>query len=201
MFALVAAPGSSITNFDQLKGHEVAISSATVIEYLLDQFLSQRQVPADYIKKQEIKKIPIRLQMLLAGQVPAALLPEPLVTLAEIKGGQVIMDDRGLNTALTVLALDRDLVQQNKMLQANFLSAYGEAVKRINHDPDRYKDLLIKRTRFPEPAIGKYQVPRFPAVDLPDVKDVEAAQNWLMDKKMIKAPIPYDRTVIKTPTQ
>ena len=137
--------------------------------------------------------------MLLAGQVPAALLPEPLVTLAEIKGGKVIMDDRGLNTTLTVLALDRDLVQLNKMLQTNFLGAYGEAIKRINLDPGRYKDLLIKRTRFPEPAKGKYQVPRFPAVSLPDVKDVEAAQNWLMDKKMLKAPIPYDRVVIKAP--
>ena len=34
----------------------------------------------------EIKKIPIRLQMLLSGQVTAALLPEPLLTLAETHG-------------------------------------------------------------------------------------------------------------------
>ena len=199
MFALVTAPGSSITDFTQLKGQAVAISSATVIEYLLDQFLVQQQVPAGFVEKQEIKKMPIRLQMLLADQVPAAVLPEPLVTLAEIKGARVVMDDRNLNTTLTVLALDRNLVQQQKNLQANFLSAYGEAVKRINSDPDKYKDLLVKRTRFPEPAKGKYQVPRFPAVGLPAETDVEAAQKWLLDKKMIKGRIPFDMIVFKAP--
>lgn len=200
MFALVTAPDSSITNFEQLKGRAVAISSATVIEYLLDQFLLQQQVPTDFVKKQEIKKIPIRLQMLLAGQVSAALLPEPLVTLAELKGGKVVMDDRGLNTTLTVLALNRDLVQQNKTLQANFLAAYGEAIKRINSDPDKYKDLLVKRTRFPEPAKGNYRVPRFPAVGPPAEKDVEAAQQWLLDKKMIKDRIPFSVIVLAAPT-
>jgi NitT/TauT family transport system substrate-binding protein len=200
MFALVTAPGSSITDFAQLKGQAVAISSATVIEYLLDQFLIQQKVAAGFVEKQEIKKMPIRLQMLLAGQVPAALLPEPLVTLAEIKGGQVVMDDRNLNTALTVLALDRNLAQRHKTLRANFLNAYGEAVKRINADPNKYKDLLVKRTRFPEPAKGKYLVPQFPAVGLPAEKDIEAAQKWLLDKKMIKGRIPYDMIVFNAPT-
>ena len=36
MFGIATAPGSGITSIDQLKGKEMAISRATIIEYVLD---------------------------------------------------------------------------------------------------------------------------------------------------------------------
>lgn len=36
------------------------------------------------------------------------MLPEPLVSVVEAKGGRVIWDDRGLNEALAVVALKKD---------------------------------------------------------------------------------------------
>ncbi len=43
MFGIVAAPGSGITDFSGLKGKQVAISSATVIEYLCDRFMQYKR--------------------------------------------------------------------------------------------------------------------------------------------------------------
>lgn len=199
MFALVSAPGVGIEDLEGLRGKQVAISRATVIEYLLDRLLEVRGKTSDFVEKQEIKKIPIRLQMLLAGQIPAALLPEPLVTLAETRGARVLLDDRMLNTALTVLALRRELTKKDVSLASRFLEAYGKAVKAINSDPDGYKGTLQTRTQFPEAIKDQYPIPRFPAVTLPDPKDIEAVQDWLIRNGLADTRVPYEKVVLKTP--
>ena len=106
MFGIAVSPGAGITDPAKIQGKDVAISSATIIEFLLDQLLGIQSMRPRDVTKIEIKKIPIRLQMLLSGQVTAALLPEPLLTLAETHGATVILDDRQLDTALTVLAIN-----------------------------------------------------------------------------------------------
>jgi len=45
MFALLAAPGSAVTDLKQAKGMRVGISSATIIEYLLERYGNGRLLP------------------------------------------------------------------------------------------------------------------------------------------------------------
>jgi NitT/TauT family transport system substrate-binding protein len=196
MFGIAIAPGSGITDMAGIQGKDVAISSATVIEYLLDRMLSARNMPPGDVSKQEIKKIPIRLQMLLSGQVTAALLPEPLLTLAETRGSKVIMDDRNLNTALTVLAVNLKNRTAVTALIPGFLRAYHTAVSRINANPSEFKEILITKTQFPQDVKDKYPVPVFPAGGLPAEADVLAVQDWLVKNSLIKTRIPYADMVI-----
>jgi NitT/TauT family transport system substrate-binding protein len=196
MFGIAIAPGSGITDMAGIQGKDVAISSATVIEYLLDRMLSARNMPPGDVSKQEIKKIPIRLQMLLSGQVTAALLPEPLLTLAETRGSKVIMDDRNLNTALTVLAVNLKNRTAVTALIPGFLRAYHTAVNRINANPSEFKEILITKTQFPQDVKDKYPVPVFPAGGLPAEADVLAVQDWLVKNSLIKTRIPYADMVI-----
>ena len=197
MFGIAVAPGSGITDMAGLQGKAVAISRATVIEYLLDRMLIARNMPPPGdVSKQEIKKIPIRLQMLLSGQVTAALLPEPLLTLAETHGSKIIMDDRNLDTALTVLAVNLKNRPAITALTPGFLRAYHAAVDRINANPVEFKEILITKTQFPPDVKDKYPVPVFPAGGLPAEADVLAVQDWLMKNNLIKARIPYADMVI-----
>jgi len=198
MFALVSAPKSGIRDLSGLKGKQVAISRATIIEYLLDRILSTRGKRPEFVEKLEIKKMAIRLQMLLTGQVPAALLPEPLVTLAETKGAHVVMDDRVLDTALTVLALKRDMAEKDASLVKRFLRAYSKAVEVINSDPESCKGVLLTKTRFPGVIKDQYRIPQFPTVGLPAPKDLESAQTWLIRNGLIKTRLPSDQAVLKT---
>jgi NitT/TauT family transport system substrate-binding protein len=196
MFGIAVAPGSGITDPAGIKGKDVAISSATVIEYLLDQLLGTRNMSPKDVTKQEIKKIPIRLQMLLSGQVTAALLPEPLLTLAEANGASVILDDRNLNTALTVLAVNLKSRPAISALIPGFLRAYDAAVDMINENPSLFKELLITKTQFPLAVKDKYPVPVFPARALPVEADVLAVQEWLLKNGLIKTRIPYADMVL-----
>lgn len=179
MFGIVASPGAGVKTMADLQGQQVAISRATIIEYLLDRIVASQGLPPEHVSKLEIKKIPIRMQMLLADQVSAALLPEPLLSLAEFKGGTVLIDDRGLDMTETILALGADVLARRSGLAEKFLAAYGKAVQRINQNPQAYKELLVQRTRFPLPVKERYQVPAFPAPAPPSVADVAAVQDWL----------------------
>ncbi|MEW5721916.1 MAG: MetQ/NlpA family ABC transporter substrate-binding protein [Thermodesulfobacteriota bacterium] len=195
MFGLAVAPGSGLTGLEGLKGSPVAISRATIIEYLLDRLLAAQGLGPDYVAKQEIKKIPLRLQMLLADQIPAALLPEPLLTLAETKGAKVLLDDRVLDVSLTVIALRRSLGQGGDGPAARFREAYGQAVEQINRAPESFKPLMVARTNFPEPVRDQYRMPVFPPVGLPSGDDIADVLSWLRENKMIEKGPPYERIV------
>ena len=194
MFGIVAAPGAGLTSLADLAGKQVAISRATIIEYLLDRLLVARGLPPDYVAKLEIKKIPIRMQMLMADQVPAALLPEPLLSLAEFKGGTVLLDDRALDTSETILALSEKVLSRPGVAEA-FLAAYGQAVRRINQDPEAFKDLLVARTRFPMPVKERFRVPVFPEPGPPAAADVAAVQDWLATSGNDTRQLPYEALV------
>lgn len=196
MFGIVAAPGSDIKTLTQLKGQAVAISRATVIEYLLEQMLKSQGLPENYVVKQEIKKIPIRMQMVLGGQVPAAVLPEPLLTLAESKGARVIADDRELNLVETVVALRQARLAADRELVGRFVSAYRKVVERINHNPEAYKTLLTERTRFPKIIQERFTMPRFPHVAVPSQKDVDDVQDWLTATGILEKRLPYGSVVM-----
>ncbi|MFH1137123.1 MAG: ABC transporter substrate-binding protein [Pseudomonadota bacterium] len=187
MFGLAVSEKSGITDLAGMKGKKTAISRATVIEYVLDSILAAEGFDADYVVKEEIKKIPIRLQMLLANQVDAALLPEPLLSLAELKGAKVVADDRLADMTLTVIALDRSLREKTPDVTARFAAAYKEAVRRINAAPDKYLGLLVAKTSFPKPLEKTYEMPIFPAWSQPSARDVDHVQDWLARNGIIKA--------------
>lgn len=195
MFGIVTAPGLKIQDLNALQGRRVAISRSTVIEYLLDRILEAHGRKTGFVEKEEIKKMPIRLQMLISGDVPAALLPEPLLTLAEARGAQVVADDRVLNTALTVIALRLKLLRTNPDLPKRFLHAYALALEWIRNHPKDAMDLLIARTRFPPEVKGRFRIPRFPDVGPPSREDVEDARAWIQRKGMAERVPGFEEVV------
>ena len=84
-FGLALAPGEKAGSLEELKGAEAATAGATIVDYLLTRLLRVRGLPDGYFSRQEIRQIPIRVQMLAAGQVRCAFLPEPLISLLEKK--------------------------------------------------------------------------------------------------------------------
>ena len=85
MFAVLAAPGSVDKSLKELAGEGIAGSSNTIIEYILYRMMKAEGLTGDKFTMIETKRIPIRLQMLLSNQVPAAALPEPA---GHVRGNQ-----------------------------------------------------------------------------------------------------------------
>ena len=193
MFALLLAPGVSFEDAEDAL--EVGISKASIIEYLLQRMQAETETETEIgsIEAVEVKQIPIRLQMLLAGQLDGALLPEPLASLAQSKGATVVASDEALGMPLTVLCLHEDALASF----AAFNAAYGEAVRRINANPEDYRALMTENCRIPEDLAESFPVYAFPESALPDSGDVEDVQQWMLDNGLLQEPLAYDDLVAR----
>lgn len=196
MFALVAAPKLDISDPSRIGRRQVGISNATIIEYLLDKMEPAAGIPAATLVRTEVKKIPIRLQMLLAGQLDLALLPEPLVSLAEQSGARVVVTDERLDLPLTVICLHQRVLDSHPEKAAAFLDAYRDAVARITAEPERYRRLMAETCGIPKPLVAAYPIPRYPRPELPEPGAVAAVEQWMIGHDLLKQPFAYDRLVV-----
>ncbi len=197
VFAILAAPGAALAGVDDLKGVEIAVSTATIIEYVTDRLLLRHGFKEGEIKKIEVVKMPIRMQMLLSGAVKAATLPEPLASIAVGQGAKVLIDDGSGKESLsqTVLAFRDQALAERKTDIAAFFRAYARAVKAINNDPERFRALVVDKGRIPPNLAKSYPIPHFPEPQpFPEVLYTPIIE-WLTGKGLAKA-LPYRSMVV-----
>ena len=94
-FRVLAAPDSSIASTSELAGVPIGISQNTVIEYITDRLLEAEGLSPDQIEIVEVSAIPVRFEQLMAGQIQAATLPDPLAQGAIAGGATPVVDDKG----------------------------------------------------------------------------------------------------------
>ena len=187
-FGIVTAPDSPITGMDDLRGKKVAVSQATIIDYMLASILGSLKLPDDYVERVDIRQISVRLQLLSAGKVDAALLPEPLLSLMEARGARVIADNTGFEEPLAVMALRSDKADPQTVNA--FRAALAEAMARINADPERYRQVMLDKKLLPKEAAGAYRMLAYPPehtpVPQPSAAEVERVARWMFDNKLVR---------------
>ncbi|MFQ8887633.1 MAG: ABC transporter substrate-binding protein [Bilophila wadsworthia] len=202
-FGLVVSPKSKAQTLADLKGKDIAVSSATIIDFLLAQLLQQEGAAPYFLNRQDIRQIPVRLQMLLSGQIESALLPEPLVSLVEAKGARTILNDCKLNTPLAVIALKRDVLDAPDGAQtvAKFREALREAAKRINETPDAYRPIMEAKGLLPKGASANYTMVRFDMTHtptgLPSEADIKTFADWMKANRILKKDPAYGDVVFQ----
>lgn len=196
VFAILAAPNSSINTIKDLEGKKIAISSNTIIEYVTDIMLKSKGVRD--VEKVEIKQIPLRMQALLAGQVDAATLPEPLASLAVFRGAKLIMSDAMMNKSIsqTVIVFRGNFIDSKPDAVKAFLKAYEEAVKEINANPEKYRQEFIEKARIPVDIAENYKMPTYPQPQPYPEEFYREVHEWAMEKGLLSKEIPYEEAVV-----
>ena len=195
MIALVAGADSGIESPSDLEGRSVGISTNSLIEYHLDLYLDEAGLSRDAVEKTEVAAIPVRMELLSQGQLDAAVLPEPLITLAVNAGGTVILDDRQSRLGMSVMEFNVDYLADHEENVKKFLAVHEEAVQRINANPDEYAYLLPAKARLPEFLVGIFNVPPFPSNDVPTAAETQQASDWLLEKGLIDQAREYSHWV------
>jgi NitT/TauT family transport system substrate-binding protein len=196
LFRVLSSPNSGITTPNQLAGVEIAISQNTVIEYVTDRLLTLSGVPADQIAIQEISAIPVRFEQLMADQVQAATLPDPLAQGAVAAGANLVVDDSQFTDyAQSVLVFGVDALKNKPETIAKFLNAWDRAAAELNTNPEAYRELLIEQGRVPESIQGSYSMPPFPQHEITSEAQWADIVDWLLQKRLIDEPIPYDDAI------
>ncbi|MDU5053883.1 MAG: ABC transporter substrate-binding protein [Sutterella wadsworthensis] len=203
-FAFVTSPkaAADIKSLADLKKTDTAMSSATIIDYLLDRMSEEQKLPADALNRVEVKQIPIRLQMLLSGQTPTALLPEPLVSVVEAKGGRVIWDDRNLNETQAVVALRKEALTEANV--KGIRAAVAKAAQVVEASPDEYRAVMVEKGLLPKSVAQNYKMLRFSFFKtadglppLPTEVEVKRVSEWMIAHKMLKNIPAYSEVIVK----
>lgn len=192
MFAVLGKPKGPYRSVKDLARVPVAISSNSVIDYVTERLLVSGGVPLEQVASIESKNIGLRLQMLLSGQVEAATLPEPLVSVALAKGAVLLADDSGLSTSQTVLVFSRPFLADHGSLIKAFHEALNEAASLIKDAPDTIRSVMVTHVMLPENLRATYPVPRFPRLQAPDKEAVLTIAHWLRQRGVIRPQLTYE---------
>jgi len=195
-YKLVASKKSGIKKLSDIKGKNVAISKNTLIEYSTDKILETASIGASDVQKLAIPQIPIRLEMLQNGKVDAAVLPEPMASLAILNGGSLISNTDSLGINPGVFMFTQATINDNNNGVREVLSAYNKATKYLNETPKAsYIDMVIKECSFPANIKNSIVIPKYKDAYLPSDKDVTSVLSWLEKKKLIKKQYKYSDLV------
>jgi NitT/TauT family transport system substrate-binding protein len=194
-FVILASPQSNATSVEDLEGKKVAISSNTVIEWIADNLLGDVTT-----EKIEVKKVPIRMQMLLEGQYEAATLAEPLASYAIHKGAKLVISDSEFDKTIgyTVTVFRGEFIEEHPESVAQFLAAYDEAVERINANPENYRSLLVEIAKVPEEIASSYHMGTYmPSKQYPR-DNFEDVLSWMESKDLVTQEILYEDLIYES---
>jgi len=187
-FGIAVPSNSTVSSLEELKEAKVAISKNTIIEYTLDCILENREFPREHVERIDVRQISVRLQLLLAGKIDAALLPEPLLSLVEAKGAKVIADNTPLSMPLAITAVRREALSPEQV--QSFQMALAEAMRRVNADPDAYKKIMTAKRLLPRDAEPRYRMLNYPPshtpLPLPTEKEMEHVADWMVKEKLLR---------------
>jgi NitT/TauT family transport system substrate-binding protein len=199
VFFLLTAPDSAITTPAQLAGANLGISENTVIDYWQDRIVRAAGVDPATITYTSVPQIAVRLELLLSGQLDAAVLPDPLAALAQLQGATVLLDDTTLPAAgVSVLACRADFLAEQRAAVAALVTGWDQAIAAINADPAAYREVLLAHTNVPAPLQDRYDLPSLPVQQIPSEAQVRDVVAWAVDEGLIDAPLAYDQIVDAT---
>ncbi|PKL23449.1 MAG: ABC transporter substrate-binding protein [Spirochaetae bacterium HGW-Spirochaetae-3] len=178
-YGIVAAPGSGIVDARGLTGKRIGLSTNSIIQYSVDAITEAAGLASDAITPVAIPKMPVRMEMLLAGQVDAAGLPEPFLTTAVQRGASLVGTTEQFHIDAAVIVFSEAVLDARLPEVKNLYRAYAAAAARINADPESYRAFLVEKAKFPAEAKDAYAFVTYRKPTLPASEQVAAAVSWL----------------------
>jgi NitT/TauT family transport system substrate-binding protein len=195
-YKLLTSPESKARSIRDLEGKSMGISKNTIIEYAADKMLATAGLTGDDIKKEIIPQIPLRLELLGAGKIDAAVLAEPLATAAVISGSRVLISTDKLDINPGILLVNKEFLDADKETLAAMYRAYNKAVAFINNnDKEGYIDDIIKAMGFPEAARDLMELPEYTPAAAPPENEIKDVSSWLYARDLIKKEYTYNELV------
>lgn len=195
-FVLLSSPGSGILSPGEIGDEPVAVSENTIIHYL-----AEKMPPAaggEEVAVVPVPNIRVRLEALLEGsEIRLALLPDPLASLAESLGANVVIDDTCLEENLSqTVFLYREKEGTEEILR-RVLEVFDEAVAEINENPEAYRDLLVESARVSESIRDGYPMPVFSEVTGVDQERISDVFGWMYGKGLLPEIYGWEEVVLR----
>lgn len=197
-FTMMASNESDLVRGMGYAGCTYAISSNTAIEFVTDYILNVNGVRPSDAGKVEVNRIPLRLEMLQAGKVDAAVLPDPFATIARQNGLAAVTDTRELGLSLTCTVFSGKALSGKKEMIANLIRCYNCGVDYIaSHSQEDFADVLTGYAGVPADMTALIELPVYRHAALPDSLSVGISLEWLMSKSLVREDYTAEKLFVK----
>ena len=198
IFYILASGKSGVTTVEGLRGTPIGVSQGTIIEYLTDRLLQAEGFSNEEINTIAVPDIGQRMALLNSGELPAAMLPDPLASLVMQQNAAMIIDDSAHpQYSYSTLAFRKEFIDKHPDAVRDFLAAWEEAIQMINEHPEKYADLMSEQKLVPPPLAGKFSVPQFVTASVPTQAQWDDAMAWIAEKGLDAGQASYETTVTK----
>lgn len=172
---------------------QIALGHNTVTEYIATRLLRDAGYEPQLNDYLEVSAIPLRLEQVAQGTVAAALLPEPLTTLATtVQGGFAVLNDSDIHFVPVALTVRQQVLDEREGDVCRFLAAYQQAVEAVNAQPEVFR---ANEIRIPEQVQDIYLVPSFNVARVPTEAELAEVQAWMVETGLLDAALPYEELV------
>lgn len=187
-FEMMAQP--TITSMADLKGKNVSVSRNTVIEYTTDKMLEAAGILPNEVEKPEVNKIPLRMEMMVGGEVDASVFPDPFITISKAKGFVSLGSTRDLGISVTGTIFSQKALEEKGTAIEALLEAYNLAADYINSHPrEEWQEILVEEAGIPTELVHQVILPTYTHAELPSQKDIKETIEWLKAKELV--PVNY----------
>jgi NitT/TauT family transport system substrate-binding protein len=201
-FSLLSSPQSPLRTVADWKTRDTnkvrtGLLENSIVYYVTERMLQSGGANPSSVDLVPIVQLPARLEMLLAGRIEAACLPDPLATMAVARGAHRISDTDAMGTTPGVLLFSRKAIAEKQREIAAFYRAYDKAVIETNANPEAYRSAIVTECEFPPAVAGLMKIPRFRASFVPAASQVEDVARWMNEKGLVTSVPRYDEVVLR----
>lgn len=188
VFPVVASP-----DYDGAKDDvQIGLMEISVTNFIADLYLT------DYdLDKQFINELPLRIQMLLAGELDMAVLPEPMASNAAAQGLDKWAIHESSDASPNVMVFNSKVVAEDAEVVAAFHRAYNEAVKQMDGEDEAVAALLVERVGLDATIADSVILPEYSLTRLPSAEYVEAARVWVEELLGVELTVGYEELVVE----
>lgn len=195
--ALMVAPDSTVSDISQLEGQRVAVNTLRNInDIVLGSMLEEAGLSYDSVQFVELP-FPDMAAAVESGEVAAALLIEPFVTLAEEDGLKIIgRPYTALKPGLQIgtYVVSEQFAQENPDLVEAFQECVQTAADSIREDPEAFRAALPEIGELAPELAEKVRINLWQGGS--DEESLQVVQDLMVDYGLIDEPVDLDEVVI-----
>jgi len=183
-YVMVSTPTLDKIGVEALDKIEVGISANTVIDFVTDQIAADAGI-LEKVSTVAIPQMPVRLEMLSAGELDAATLPEPLASAAVINGGEAMMGTLDLGLQPGIFIMTETAIDEKSDAIEKLYEGYNQAVDYLNTtEQNAYIQLLIDQLGFPPSLADSFDFPELSKAQIADEVTFGTVQSWMKERAL-----------------
>jgi NitT/TauT family transport system substrate-binding protein len=200
IFSLLSAPSAGPATLAAWKNAGRRVTTGllenSTVYYVAERALERAGIDVRSIDLVPVAQVPARAELLLAGKVEAAVLPEPLATLAVLRGARRLADSAPEDAASGVLLFRRQAILGRGAEIHAFYRAYDRAVAELNGHPALWRAAVVEACQFPKETEAGLAFPKYLPAYLPGPADVRDVADWMIGKGLISRTPAWSDIVI-----